>query len=194
MTESTDPYTYPGTSVLRNLRAIRDPIVLAQFEAESTIWRIAQLIAAPLPGLFDTGHLKAIHKHIFQDVYSCAGQFRTVNISKGGHLFGAAAFVQPALQNVLAKLSAEGRLKGTDPAWFAKRAGFYLGEINAVHAFREGNGRAQREFIRELGLEARFMIDWSRATRDRMIAASRQSFETGDSSGLESLVLACIRD
>ena len=100
----------------------------------------------------------------------------------------------PALQNVLAKLSAEGHLKGTDPAWFAKRAGFYLGEINAVHAFREGNGRAQREFIRELGLEARFMIDWSRATRDRMIAASRQSFETGDSSGLESLVLACIRD
>jgi cell filamentation protein len=172
MTESTDPYRYPRTSVLRNLRAIRDPIVLAQFEAESTIWRIAQLIASPLPGLFDTGHLKAIHKHILQDVCSWAGQFRTVNISKGGHLFGAASFVQPAL----------------------KRAGFYLGEINAVHSFREGNGRAQREFIRELGLEAGFMIDWSRATRDRMIAASRQSFETGDSSGLESLVLACIRD
>ena len=68
-----------------------------------------------------------------------------------------------------------------------------MGEINAVHAFREGNGRAQREFIRELGLEAGFMIDWSRTTRDRMIAASRQSFETGDSSGLEALVLACIR-
>ena len=126
MTESTDPYTYPGTS-LRNLRAIRDPIVLAQFEAESTIWRIAQLIATPLPGLFDPGHLKAIHKHIFQDVYSWAGQFRTVNISKGGHLFGAAAFVQPALQNVLAKLSAEGRLKGTDPAWFCEASRFLFG-------------------------------------------------------------------
>src|SRR5579859_4712244 len=107
MTESTDPYTYPRTSVLRNLRAIRDPTVLAQFEAESTVWRLAQLIAAPLTGLFDTGHLKAIHKHIFQDVYSWAGQFRTVNISKGDHLFGAAAFVQPALHNVLAKLGAD---------------------------------------------------------------------------------------
>jgi cell filamentation protein len=134
MTESTDPYTYPGRSVLRNLRSIRDPIVLAQFEAESTTWRIAQLIATPLPGLFDPGHLKAIHKRIFQDVYSWAGQFRTVNISKGGHLFGAAAFVQPALQDVLSKLSREGQLKGTDPARFARRAGFYLGEINAVHA------------------------------------------------------------
>ena len=104
-----------------------------------------------------------------------------------------AAFVHSALQDVLSKLTGEGHLKGTDSAWFARRAGFYLGEINAVHAFREGNGRAQREFIRELGFEAGFVIDWSRTTPERMIAASRQSFEAADSLGLEALILACIR-
>jgi hypothetical protein len=36
MTESTDPYLYPGTDVLKNLRGIRDPNTLSQFETEST--------------------------------------------------------------------------------------------------------------------------------------------------------------
>jgi cell filamentation protein len=68
MTESTDPYLYPGTDVFKNLRDIRDPDILARFEAEATSRRIVQLINCPVPGRFDTAQLKAIHKHIFQDV------------------------------------------------------------------------------------------------------------------------------
>jgi len=41
----------------------------------------------------------------------------------------------------------ERHLKGLDQRNFADRAGYYLGEINAVHPFRDGKGRA-REFIR----------------------------------------------
>jgi cell filamentation protein len=83
MTESTDPYVYPGTNVLKNLRDTSDGDLLARFEAEATSRRIIELIGSPVPGRFDTAHLKAIHKHIFQDVYAWAGQFRTVYISKG---------------------------------------------------------------------------------------------------------------
>ena len=97
MTANTDPYTYPGTDVLRNLRDIRDPHLLAGFEAESTARRIAELIRTPISGRFDANHLRTIHKYIFQDVYSWAGEFRTVNISKGRHLFAAAAFVEALL-------------------------------------------------------------------------------------------------
>ena len=117
-------------------------------------------------------------------------QFRTVNISKDGHPFGAAAFVEPVLNDLLQKLSAENYLQAVDPKVFASRAGFFLGEINAAHPFREGNGRSQREFIRELGLHAGFVVDWSRVTRDQMTAASRESFQTGDSSSLAGLILA----
>jgi cell filamentation protein len=91
MIESTDPYLYPGTDILKNLRELRDTDTLSQFEAESTARRIIQLINSPVQGQFDTVCLRAIHKHIFQDLYSWAGQFRTVNISKGGHPFAAAA-------------------------------------------------------------------------------------------------------
>jgi cell filamentation protein len=80
-------------------------------------------------------------------VYRWAGEFRTVNISKGGHLFGAAPFLEAALTGVLGKLAAENHLLGLTASEFAARAGYYLGEINAAHPFREGNGRTQREFV-----------------------------------------------
>jgi fido (protein-threonine AMPylation protein) len=58
MTESTDPYLYPGTDVLKNLRDIRDPDILARFEAEATSHRIVQPINSPAPGRFDTSALE----------------------------------------------------------------------------------------------------------------------------------------
>jgi cell filamentation protein len=193
MTESTDPYLYPGTNVLKNLRDIRDRDTLARFEAEATSRRIVELINSPLQGRFDSAHFKAIHKYIFQDVYAWAGQFRTVNISKSGNPFAAASFVDQALNDLLSKISAENYLRTLDQKAFANRAGFFLTEINAVDSFREGNGRTQREFIRELGLHAGFVVDWSRITGDQMTAASRESFQTGNSSGLAALILASIQ-
>jgi len=87
------------------------------------------------------------------------GQFRTVNISTGDYLFGLANFLEPSLQQVLTRLTAENRLVDLDAGAFAGRAAYFLGELNAAHPFREGNGRTQREFIRELGLKAGHYID-----------------------------------
>jgi cell filamentation protein len=150
MTENLDPYLYSGTSVLKNLRGLTDQELLARFEARQTHRRIAELIDTPITGGFDVPHLKAIHRHIFQDVYEWAGEFRTVNISKSGHLFGLAPFLEPALQQILAKLAAEKHLVGLDAEKFVGRAAYFIGELNAAHPFRDGNGRTQREFIREL--------------------------------------------
>ncbi len=188
MPESSDPYTYPGTDVLRNILDIHDSQQLAAFEANATASRLIELDEQPLVGRFDVAHLRSIHRHIFQDVYRWAGEFRTVNISKGGHLFGVAIFIAPALQEVLLKLSEEGHLKGLDAGSFATRAGYYLGEINAIHPFRDGNGRTQREFVRELAIQAGFVIDWCRVTREHMTAASLESFKTGDSSEMAALI------
>src|SRR5271168_4158938 len=107
MTENSDPYLYPGTSVLKNLRGLTDPKQLARLEARRTQQRLAELIDNPLSGGFDVAHLKAVHRYIFQDVYAWAGQFRTVNISKGGRPFGLVDFLEPSLQQVLEKLTAE---------------------------------------------------------------------------------------
>jgi len=188
MPESSDPYTYPGTDVLRNILGVHEPQRLDAFEANATAARLIELDAKPLAGQFDVAHFRAIHRHIFQDVYAWAGEFRTVNISKGGQLFGVAAFIEPALREVLRRLCGEHCLRGLDVRKFTLHAGFYLGELNAIHPFRDGNGRVQREFIRQLAAQAAFLIDWGRVTREQMLAASIESFKTGDSSGLAGLI------
>ncbi len=193
MTENSDPYLYPGTSLLKNLRGLTDPKLLERFEARQTHRRIAELIDNPVAGRFDVAHLKAIHRYIFQDVYEWAGEFRTVNISKGGHLFGLAGFLEPALQQILAKLAAEQHLVELDAESFVDRAAYFISELNAAHPFREGNGRTQREFIRELGLKAGHYIDWRATTADKMTEASRLSHLSGESSLFASLIRECIR-
>ena len=70
--------------------------------------------------------MKVVHGYIFQDVYPWAGEFRTINISKGGHLFGVAAFVEPALHELLRELAGEDCLKGSDLRTFALRVGFMI--------------------------------------------------------------------
>ena len=193
MTENSDPYLYPGTNVLRNLRGLTDPKLLERFEARRTHRRLAELIDTPVPGGFDVAHLKAIHRYIFRDVYEWAGQFRTVNVSKGGHLFGLATFLEPALQQILAKLATEKHLVDLDAEIFGNRAAYFLGELNAAHPFREGNGRTQREFIRELGVKAGHYIDWRATTVEEMTEASRSSHLTGELSLFTSVIRECIR-
>jgi cell filamentation protein len=117
-----------------------------------------------------------------------------VNISKGGHLFGLATFLEPALQPILAKLATENNLVGLKANTFAERAAYFLGELNAAHPFREGNGRTQREFIRQLGLRAGHYTDWRATTAEEMTDASRVSHLSGQLSIFARLILECMRN
>jgi cell filamentation protein len=182
-----DPYVYPETNVLRNLRDIRDANLLGEFEAEATARRLRQLEHKPIRGGFDTQHLQAIHHHIFQDVYPWAGEFRTVNISKSGDPFAFKEHIVSSLEKTLGELQSEQNLKGTDLNRFANRGAYYFGEINAVHPFREGNGRAQREFIRELAVQNGYELDWTHVSQEQMIEASRHSLRV-DNAGLEQIL------
>jgi cell filamentation protein len=67
-----------------------------------------------------------------------------------------------------------------------------MGELNAVHPFREGNGRTQREFVRQLALKHEYSLNWSRITRAAMTEASIKSFQEADSSGLAAILETAI--
>jgi cell filamentation protein len=186
-----DPYLYPETNVLRNLRDIRDAELLNEFEADASSRRLRQLEHNPIRGGFDTSHLQAIHHHIFQDVYDWAGEFRTVNIGKSGDLFALKEHIAPYLAKTLAELEGERYLAGTDLKRFSERGAHYLGEINAVHPFRDGNGRAQREFIRELAVRNGYELDWLRITQEQMVEASKRSLRS-DNAGLEEVLTSAL--
>jgi len=184
-----DPYVYPGTAVLRNMLGITDGLALAQREGELVFARTLQLHKRAIKGRFDLAHFRAIHRHLFQDVYSWAGEIRTVAISKGNTLFALPQYVEPYSDQLFAQLTDEGQLKGLGHDEFARRAAYYLGEINALHPFREGNGRTQREFIAQLAREAGYVLDWTQVERKVMIAASIQS-AIGDSTLFEVMLRA----
>lgn len=75
---------------------------------------------------------------------------RTVDISKNDNLFAHHAYIATAAQSIFEKLASEKHLSGLEIGVFNERAAYYFGEINALHPFREGNGRAQREFLSHL--------------------------------------------
>jgi cell filamentation protein len=185
--DGSDSYTYPDSEILKNKADLRDQAALDDFEADTTAIRLLEMIEHPLPGNFDLPHLQAIHRHLFQDVYDWAGQLRTVDISKGDSRFANCGLIESYLGQQLAKISSENHLSGLAPETFIKRLAHYMGEINAAHPFREGNGRVQRAFCAQLAEQAGYFIDFDEASRDEMYAAMIASFH-GDNKPLESLL------
>jgi cell filamentation protein len=92
------------------------------------------------------------------------------------------------LENTFLKLAAENHLKGSETDAFANRAAFYLGELNSIHPFREGNGRTQREFIRQLAAEAGYRINWYHISREQMYDASVESHNLGSNAAFARLI------
>jgi len=143
--------------------------------------RLADLFARPIRGAFDLKHLQEIHHYIFQDVYEWAGQLRTVNIAKS-NMFCLAEYITKNATDLFQELKHERYLQGLSEDELIHKLSKYFSEINAIHPFREGNGRSQREFIRILALMNGYRIDFHKASRDEMLSASLSSFnmEYGD--------------
>ena len=179
--DDNDPLCYPGTEVLRNKFNITDAGLLRAREADVTALRMTELRTEYTHGAFNAPHLQNLHRLIFQDLFDWAGQFRTVDMWRAGQPpFARPGFIEPALNKVLDQLASEGRLRGLVPEAWTTKAAYYLGEINAVHPFRDGNGRVTREFIRELGEENGLTLQWNRVPQKEWNEASKVSFLTID--------------
>ncbi|HWB10550.1 MAG TPA: Fic family protein [Pirellulales bacterium] len=182
-----DHYIDAATGVLKNRLGLGSEAELEKAEVSFASIRSYQLRQTPLPGDFDLTHLKAIHRYLFQDVYDWAGEIRSVDISRGDTTFAHHRHIEAAAELIFRRLAKEKHLSGLGIEAFSERAGHYLGEINAVHPFREGNGRAQRQFISHLAYHCGFILDWEHLGRPEMIRASIESFN-GDCSRFVSYI------
>jgi cell filamentation protein len=162
-----DPYVYSGTDILINKFNIRDSENLK--EAEFIAYARKQSLPFPA-GKFDYSHLKEIHKHIFSDVYDWAGKERTVNIAKGNSFFCHSLFIEREIEKVFSKLKTDKYLHGLEHGDFCKKLSYYFNEINAVHPFREGNGRTLRYFCQELSRNAGYEIQFSKINITQSLA------------------------
>ncbi|MDL2248643.1 Fic family protein [Tyzzerella sp. OttesenSCG-928-J15] len=188
MSETYDTqYCYPNSNVLINKLNIRDNESLHIAERQITNTRQSELHKKPIKGNFDLQHLQKIHKHIFQGIYPFAGKLRDVNISKGD-MFCQSHHIHSYADSIFGKLKKEQYLENTDPDEMPERLAYYLGELNALHPFREGNGRTQREFINTLAQHNGYEIDFSKISQEQMLSASIDSFRTADNKMFTELL------
>lgn len=146
-----DPYRYPDSDVLRNLGKIQNQNELSRFEVEMVGVRASE----ELPdGKFDAAHYRRIHRHLFQDVYEWAGCDRTIRSGKGGNWFCYPEYINSQMTELFGSLNGSDFKPGSDPDAFVAAAAKFLSELNAIHPFREGNGRTQLIFLRLVGIRA----------------------------------------
>lgn len=172
-----DPYCYPGTDILRNKPDIRDKERLWQFEFRKTAERSMELQESPVVGRFDLAHLQAIHSYLFQDLYAWAGKIRTVDIFKGSTFFAHHAAIQNyADKQVFPAIARDKLLVALDKPIFVKRLAYHFAEINALHPFREGNGRSTRQFVEQLARHAGFDLDYTKVAQNDWVDAAIARF------------------
>lgn len=133
-------------------------MTLAEQERVITMRRVFALERNPMEGNFDFDHHRAIHRHIFRDVYEWAGEPRTVDMGKTHRLWPSATLVQsaPGIYGAIAK---DKYLRDMEPDQFAGRLAEHWGAVNVLHAFREGNTRSQRVFFSQLADQAGYVLD-----------------------------------
>lgn len=183
-------YCYQGTAVLRNRFGIRDAGQLRALEADISSARQTEMMNEPVRGRFTANHLKAIHHKLLSDVYSFAGHFRREDIAKGETRFLSYTEISDKLEKLLAELRKERWLGGLGRDDLTQRAAYYMAELNYIHPFREGNGRAIRELMRLLFLRNGYAVRWDNVPTETLLQAMVDSvYDTAD---LKRVLAECV--
>ncbi|WP_022955709.1 Fic/DOC family protein [Perlucidibaca piscinae] len=184
---SDDPYVLPN-GVLINRLGFTTTAELNAAETELVTIRAAIISESPIRGQFDLAHLQAIHAFLFQDIYPWAGELRVVDIGKNATAFLRHQDIPEMAARIHDELHQEQLLTGLDARTFSERAAYYLARINLMHPFREGNGRAQREFIQQLANGAGYFINWAGVSQEAMKQACIASIDDNDLGPLRRII------
>lgn len=178
-----DPYLHPATGILRNRVGARTRAELDRAEGDLSFAAMIQLLTRPPRPTGDLTELRAIHRGLFADVYDWAGEIRTVDIRKdadGAEFFLPVSMIDRAASFTAEELRSDGMLRGLDRRRFVQRLAHHYDQLNYIHPFREGNGRAQRLFWDRVARDAGWELDWRRVSGAENDRASRIASETRD--------------
>jgi len=184
-------YTDPKTGILRNLADITDPDVLLFFESGAVAKRIQELYEKPIK-IKGADSLLSIHRHLFQDVYSWAGEKRKVEISKAGKQFFPTTHFDNAFRFINTLISDYKNISKKDKLQIAEKLAEILDNVNYLHPFREGNGRTQREFLRLLALEKELILNLNPPDNKSVYDQYMQGTINSDVKTLTKLILELI--
>ena len=175
--EDSEGYCYPETDVLKNKLGIKDDNTLTIAEREITSLKLLKLYNMPIMREFNFKTLCKIHKIIFEDIYEWAGLIRRGDfLSKGNSIFCKGSYIVGSAKIIFENIQKENNLCELNKLKFIERMAYYMGEINALHPFREGNGRTAREYFRQLSLNAKYTLDFSKTEKEKLLTADIEAF------------------
>ena len=183
-------YFIPGTTVLRNKLNISVVGDLRDAENDLVEARLIELREVPeLLGerTYDLAFFQAIHRHLFQDVYAWAGDLRTVGIEKGRESFCPPLDIPRPMAYVARRVWESNRLAGIPPENLLRQIAHLYDYVNFAHPFREGNGRATREFFDLLLSETGVGLDWQRTDSVELHNACHVARSAGDLAPMENM-------
>ena len=170
-------YCYDNTDILKNIPNIKNEEDLDNWERQHTALRMAELIKKGIKGNFDFNSLRAIHKFLFQDTYKWAGEIRKVEIIKDKtEIFCYYENILNAAKAIFVNLKDSNYLINQSKDSKIRALAELFGDINALHPFREGNGRTQREFIEEIAKVNGLGLNLMRLSRQEMINIGHDAF------------------
>ncbi len=163
---------YPGTRCLVNYFGIKDKPALRRVDKMISSLRTAELLHAPIDMPFTFDYLKAVHSHLFGDIYPSAGMIRRSLSSKHTE-FCQPEYIESQAGILFSKLRDDHYLSRIDDVDdFVNELAYYMGEMEALHPFMDGNGRSTRFFFNSLALAAGYEIGWGSADPDHFLEAN----------------------
>ena len=165
-----DTYCYPQSSVLRNRLGITDSTRLSEAERDLSTLAANEIDFQPPP--YDIAYWQPMHHHLFKDLYDWAGQLRTVDIAKGSTRFCTTSRIEAEAEKLFAQAAHQNWFTHLPRFAFIEAIAELFGELNMIHPFREGNGRAQRILFDHVVVNAGYTVEWSTVLPDEWKAAN----------------------
>lgn len=184
-----DPYTYKSSDVLINKFDIQDPRILEEAEKEFTELAALSINFKEPPYTFET--LCDIHRTLFSDLFEWAGVIRTIDISKGTSRFCSCEFIERESNKLFSSLAKDSFLEGLERALFIKKLAEYYCDINVLHPFREGNGRAQRILFEHICINSGYNLNLSGISVKEWTDANILGYHC-DCSAMEKIFDRCV--
>ncbi len=167
---SNEGSVYQGTSVLVNYFSIMDRAKIKKIEASLVNFRTAEMLTESMQNTYNFEFLLTLHGRMYSDIYPTAGEIRTTIASKRT-VFCNPEYIESEAEKIFTRLREEHYLKGLERDVFINELAFFMGEVEALHPFRHGNGRAIRQFFYQLTMNAGYDIDWALVDADRLLEA-----------------------
>jgi cell filamentation protein len=105
----------------------------------------------------------------------------------GGNLFGQPHLIDHEMKRLFPRLRTPDFFPGSTADAFTMAAADFLAELNAIHPFREGNGRSQLSFLFLVALRAGHPLRLEDIQHDEFLAAMIRSFHGQNEQLVEQL-------